>query len=167
MVDTVMVFTGKGLAQIVAEGGSQAWALDAGRANGCTYLVGTQNRKRAHEDWSNPEAPQGTGFVVARIAGIGPAPNYAGRSIIRISDYAVVDIPNLWDGGRNPVRYTSLAALGIDVSKLTFTQLDLAAPVASVPAAPALDGLTIAQAKAGLAVTFGVDVDAIDITIRG
>jgi hypothetical protein len=39
---------------------------------------------------------------------------------VRIGDYAKIAIPHAWDGGRNPVRYTTLQELGIDPATLEF-----------------------------------------------
>ena len=37
------------------------------------------------------------------------------RWIIEISEYAVVDYPETWGEWRNPVKYTTLEELGIDL----------------------------------------------------
>jgi len=167
----IVVFTGRGRNQILREGGSQAWALNAQRARKCSYLVCTQNHPG--EEWATPEAPQGTGFLVGKIMGVEPSAEGEDRWHIRISEYAPIDIPDLWDGGRNPVRYTTLEALGIDPSTLNFEPMpepDAPSSGASAPAfAPSgsIPPLSIADAKRGLAAYFGVGLDAIEITIRG
>jgi len=106
-----------------------------------------------------------------------PSPEDKDRWVIRISEYARVSLPDKWDGGRNPVRYTTLDELGIDPSKLTFSPVpqSFAAPAGEKGAAARSSSdssaddvmhLTIAEAKRGLAATFGVPLEAIEITIR-
>lgn len=171
MTDTaIVVFTGRGLNQILREGGSQAWALNAQRARKCAYLVCTQNHPG--EEWATPEAPQGTGFLVGKIKGVEPSAEGEDRWHIRISEYARIDVADLWDGGRNPVRYSTLHDLGIDPSNLTFEPVP-EAPLAGASVSPAAGQsgevvpLSITDAKRGLAAYFGVGLDAIEITIRG
>lgn len=80
-------------------------------------------------------------------------------------------MPNLWDHGRNPVRYTSLVDLGIDPVKLAWESMPMAAPRPALAPATVTTAtsasLTIAEAKRALAVTFGVKPEAVEITIRG
>ncbi|MGY5210041.1 hypothetical protein [Nocardia gipuzkoensis] len=163
--DTVVVFTGKSPEQILSEGGSQAWKLDPLRAKKCTWLVCTQN---AHNYEAKGNEPHGSAFLVGRISRISPAPEEDGRWMIEFSEYARISQPNVWTGDRNPVRYTNLGTLGINLEGVDFQEMERD-PAATKPAAPAAAsaGLTIAQAKAGLAETYGVDVDSIEIVIRG
>jgi len=79
------------------------------------------------------------------------------RFIIQISEVAVIDIPDLWPGNQNPVRYTSLEELDITLSALKFEKVS----------AKRSHSLTIAQAKAGLAENYGVSQDNIEIIIKG
>ena len=90
------------------------------------------------------------------------------RYLIQFSEYAIVNVADVWKGDRNPVRYVeSLSELGIDPSTLNWLPMpaEKEAPKADSP-----DGatpLTIPEAKKGLALTFGVPPEAIEITIRG
>jgi hypothetical protein len=170
--DTVAVLTARSPQRILREGGSQAWVLNPVRAKQCTWLVCTQNRHHADHDFEDATEPHGSAFLVGKIAGLRRSeenPNEE-RWLIAISEYALIELPNVWGGWRNPVRYTSLADLGIDPRSLSFQPLAKAAKPVSKPDAapnPAVGGLTIAEAKRGLALTFGVAEDAIEITIRG
>jgi hypothetical protein len=76
-------------------------------------------------------------------------------------------MPDTWRGWRNPVRYTTLEELGIKLDDLRFEPILERPSPASPPAADVRAGLTIDAAKKGLAVTFGVKPDQVDITIRG
>lgn len=171
---TIVVFTARGFAQILSEGGSQAWALDAQRARKCAYLVCTQNRHHNY-DWARSEAPHGAAFLIGKIESVEPSPlTEEPRWLVRISEYARIDIPDAWDGGRNPVRYLkSIKELGIDPATLHFEPMpEQPEDDQQANAAPHAEGggvrpLTIAEAKKGLAAHFGVGIDAVEITIRG
>lgn len=170
--NTVAVFTGKSFDAIVRDGGSSAWKLDAARARKCEYLVCTQNAHNP-ESYADGTDPHGSAFLVARISRVVPAkaPQDTGRWMIEFSEYARANQLSVWTGDRNPVRYTTLDELGIDVDALRFEkiQVDDSTAGAAQPEAEAerAGGLTIREAKAGLAQSFGVDVDAIEIVIRG
>jgi hypothetical protein len=171
--DTIVVFTARSPERIVREGGSQSWVLNAARAKNCEYLVCTQNRHNPDHEFSDATEPHGAGFLVGKISGIWPSqePGDKDRWQVAISQFARIDMPNLWDHGRNPVRYTSLVDLGIDLAKLAWEPMPKAAPrpaLASATATTAASAsLSIAEAKKALAVTFGVKPEAVEITIRG
>lgn len=159
--NTVVVFTAKSPEKIFSEGGSQAWKLDPSRAKRCEWLVCTQNAHN-YEEYADGSEPHGSAFLVGRISRISPATevDVDGRWKIEFSEYARISQADVWAGDRNPVRYTNLASLGIDLDGVEFQKLERTA-------ASAATGLTIAQAKAGLAETYGVEVDSIEIVIRG
>ena len=174
MEDTIIVFTARGPDRILREGGSQAWAMNAVRARQCRWLVCTQNRHHPDPEFSDASEPHGTAFLVGRIASIDPCiepDSKPGRWLIRIADYARIDIPDAWKGWRNPVRYATLADLGIDAAG--FELRPMATPDAPAPMATAGDAppvrvpLTIQQAKRELAETFGVKPEDVEIIIRG
>ncbi len=172
--DTIVVFTARSPARIVREGGSQAWVLNPVRAKQCTWLVCTQNRHNPDHEFSDATEPHGTGFLLGRIFAVRKSEEDGDddRWIIAISEFARINVPDAWDHGRNPVRYTSLAQLGIALEGVSFQpvpgahesppQVERLAPV-HVPGAV----LTIAEAKRQLAVAFGVKPEAVEITIRG
>ena len=90
--------------------------------------------------------------------------------MIQISEYALVDYPEKWGEWRNPVKYTTLEELGIDPKQLKFKPMPVATKPPRAPAGPdrsKTGGLTIAEAKAGLALQFGVPPEAIEIVIKG
>ena len=161
----IAVFTGKSLEHIFNDGGSQSWVLDRNNARHCEYLVCC----RSGIDWVEGPEPRGSAFLVGRISDVVPSTEAAGRWLVRISEFARVDIPNAWQGWRNPVRYTDLESLAIDIATLNFEPMPAAVPVATpvVVNQPAVMSLTILEAKRGLAQHFGVPPDAIEITIRG
>jgi hypothetical protein len=156
----------------VSEGGSQAWILKPVRAKQCRWLVCTQNQHNPNHDFSDATRPHRSAFLLGKIAGIVPTPEdeSGDRWMVRISEYAFIDRPNVWDGGRNPVRYTSLMDLGIDLDGLEFK------PIRASTQAPRTigsvsernhDPLTMSAAKQRLAATYDVRPEAIEIVIRG
>ena len=165
--NALVVFTAKSADTIVREGGSQAWKLDPVRAKKCEWLVCTQNAHNP-EAYADGNEPHGSAFLIGRISRISPADKGEGegRWKIEFSQYARISQRNVWTGDRNPVRYTSLDALGIDLGGTQFQEMNSVTtpePAQSTDSA----GLTIAEAKAGLAKTYGVDVGSIEIVIRG
>jgi hypothetical protein len=168
----LVVFTSRGFTTILSEGGSQAWVLDPSRARKCAYLVCTQNRH--DKEWGSPEDPHGAAFLVGKIDRVVPSVLLLGkrRWLVRISAYARISKPEVWEGLRNPVRYTTLRALGIDPAMLLFKPVSAPLPVAVPAARPSTYAedvlpLTIPEAKRGLAAGLAVSPDAIDIRVRG
>jgi hypothetical protein len=166
--NAVTVFTGRGPAAILREGGTQAWVLDPKRTRLCEFAVCTQNRKSKNHQW-HPTEPHGAAFLVGRISEVVPSPeDREGRWLIRFSEYARVQIPDVWPGTRNPVWYTTLEELKIDPAFLTFEPM----PEVEAPSAPdeppsQIRPLNLVEAKQGLAAHFGVSMDDITITIKG
>ncbi len=175
--NAVMVFTGRPPEQILEEGGTQAWALKPRRARMCDYVVCVQNRNTLER--FNPTEPHNIAFMVGKITEVAlatddeqpdPSENKPERYIIKFREYAriAVDVTKIREGNRNPVSYVNLIDIGIDIESLTFTTdsrpaVDIAARAAAVEDQP----LSMAQAKKGLALTFGVSPESIEITIRG
>jgi hypothetical protein len=138
------------------------------------YIVCTRNRRAS---WGDGREPHRSGFLVAKVRDVVPAPERPERWLIRFSKYARIDKPELWHkGDTNPVRYGSLADMGIDPKDLKWEAMpddeegDAGAPEPSPAPAPAhphqMRPLTILEAKQGLSLAFNVPVDAVEITIR-
>lgn len=160
--NAIVVFTAKSLDSILAEGGSGVWKLDPARARKCTYVVCTQNAYNP-EAYADATEPHGSAFLLGKISRIAPADD---RWRIEFGEYAAISEPEVWGGHRNPVRYMDLDDLGIDLDGLEWLPGPQTKTVLSSEA-PAPRGLTIQEAKAGLAETYGVDVGAIEVVIRG
>lgn len=163
----IFVLTGRGVETILAEGGSQAWTIDTNRAKDCEYVVCIQNHKQDHFDPKQLSALHHTAFLVGKLAGtVAPDPNNGGnRKKLVFSEYAEIDLADKWPGYRNPVFYGNLEEFGIDVMTLQFQPMPVQQP--AVPVLDKQQPLTIAQAKAGLALSFGVMPTDIEIVIRG
>ncbi len=159
-MDTVVVFTRKGMNTIFAQGGSGDWVANVDRLDKCSYLVATANahsRLTEHSEDMHAHA-----FLIGKIAGVKDAPENPGRSIIQLSEYAEINIPETWGGQRNPVRYMNLSELDIDPEKVEWKPFptDLEKTYDPIPA------LTIEEAKRGLSKKLGVTPEDIQITIR-
>jgi hypothetical protein len=92
------------------------------------------------------------------------------RYLIKISDFALTHVPDAWGKWRNPVHYVTLEQLNIDPDCLTFQPMPYRSPEAGEPEAEADDRvkpMTIVEAKQGLAASFGVSPEAVEIVIRG
>ena len=150
MAKAIQTFTKYSFETIKSMGGDYAWVLNQNRARSYQYLVCC----------SSGGANGGSAFLVGKISGIEfdhVGDKGKNRYAICVSEVAAVDIPDLWPGNQNPVRYTTLEDLGIDPSKLSFQKVGTTQS----------NGLTIAQAKAGLAKNYGVSEDNIEILIKG
>jgi hypothetical protein len=161
-------FTAKSVETLVTEGGTSAWRLDRNHARQCAFAVCTRNTRRLLGT-PGPEA-HCSAFLVAKIKDVVPAPDRPGRYLVQFSEYARVNILDAWKSDRNPVKYATLEELGIDPSTLKWERM----PEEDKPHEPARQGritsdapLTMAEAKKGLALAFGVSPEAIEITIRG
>ena len=171
MTDTaIAVLTRKSADEIIASGGSASWVLNARNARAMRYLVCVRN---GDNDNPGSDEPHGTAFLIGLISGLRELPPDKGvkRWRILLSAYARINEADVWKGWRNPVRYTTLSELGIAVDETTFEAMPAPAPDRP-DLADRLSGsegrkLTIAEAKQGLALMFGVDPEAVEITIRG
>jgi hypothetical protein len=165
---TVVVFTGKTVEQILAEGGTSAWRLDRNHARARKFVVCARN---AHGEFAKGPEPHRSAFLVGKISDVVAAPTQPERFLIQFSEYALIDVPDVWKGDRNPVKYVDIASLGIDPSALKWKPMPKARAGANKGSVDIVvsdaDGLlTIAEAKRRLAATFGVSPEAVEITIR-
>ncbi len=172
MTNAILIFTGKSKETTLNVGGTQSWVLNRARARKSRYAVLTRN---IEADWSEGNEPHGSGFMVGRISEVVPSKEVADRWLIKFDEYAEINERDLWPGLRNPVHYTTIEEIGVDVSQLEFKSMPEPDGLEGDPSvkstSPALNAgdtpLTIAEAKKRLALTFGVEPDAIEITVRG
>lgn len=169
------VFTCRGIQRILREGGSQAWRLSTSNASKIRYIVCVQNRNL---EWGNASHPHGTAFLVGKISGVESLKEDSKgdvRKIVKISEYAEVDVPDCWDGGRNPIAYMKLGDFGLKLDELEFKPVPVLteaerqgddAPMAEDELPERQEALSIEQAKRGLAIGLGIRVEQIEILIR-
>jgi hypothetical protein len=165
MYNVIVVFTSKGMNRILADGGSSGWKLDPKRAADCEYFVCTRNAKG--------RPGHRAAFFIGKLDKVSLLSEELPRKryMLTFTEFAKVEIPNVWRGDRNPVRYTTMEELGIDPTQHEFGTGLIWKPAVEQSAAeeaavPANRSLTIEQAKAGLSAKFGVPPDQIEITIR-
>ncbi len=170
--DTLMVLTYKSVERLLSEGGTSSWRLNRSEVLKREFALCTRNR---FDERCEGTEPHGSAFLVGRIKDAVPAPGRDKRWLLTFSEYALIAKPNAWAGDRNPVRYTSLEQLGISLDDLDFQPMPAPAtlntinPDAHTTAAKdtkLLGALSIAEAKAGLSITFGVSPDNIEIVLR-
>ena len=153
MENTIVTFTRNQLQEIKAKGCDYSWILNRQRAEKCKYLVCCHSEGSKRRD----------AFLVALISRIRQVDNDdkgKARWAIEISEYANIDLTNVWQGWQNPVHYTSLDELGIEPSSIKFKKLLLESK-------NDISSLTIEQAKQGLAKSFAVNPEQIEILIKG
>lgn len=175
--EIVVLFTAKSTERILAEGGTSAWRLDRNHARRCEFAVCTRNAypKWDQGDWALGTEAHHTAFLIGKISDVVPCEptpeNHEARDLrflIKFSEFARLNIPNARKGDRNPVKYATLDDLGIDPAKLTWeTMPDIAETPNAATNEAGGKALTMAEAKKGLALTFNVPPDSIEITIRG
>ena len=150
MNSALQTFTENSLDDIRNRGGDYDWSLNQDRAKKCKFLVCCNSQGSDRK----------SSFLVGKISGAEftrKGENGRKRYLIQISEYASIDVPDSWSGQQNPVRYTSLEELGIDLNNLKFEKISK----------PESASFTIAQAKAGLAKHYGISEDNIEIVIKG
>ena len=150
MENTVVTFTRNDLKYINLKGCDDSWVLNPKRAGSCKYLVCCHSQG----------AKQRSAFLVGLINKV----NLVGdkRWAIHISEYATVDVPDIWGGWQNPIRYTTLEELGIDPSTLKFEKLQKIEKQPEIEIQP----LSIEQAKEGISKKFDIAPEQIEIIIK-
>src|SRR5258707_14608920 len=162
-------FTANSRDEILEVGGSASWVVAEKQARRREFLVCIRNARAVE---FHDHEPHGTAFLVGRISGLkahGYDKKGMKRWIIEVSEYAVVDYREAWGEWRNPVKYTTLEELGIELKKLKFKPMPTPTKVLTAPPPPdrsKAGALTIAEAKAGLPLQFGETQDAIEIVIK-
>ena len=121
--------------------GSGDWRLDPGRARQAEFLVCTRNQNSS--DFAATPEPHRSAFLIGRISGVVPSDGRPSRWTIKISEFLLCDIPNIWAKSghlRYPVWYTTLEELGIDLGALP--------PFQPVPDPGGIDGRPAGMADA-------------------
>lgn len=163
MDDAVVVFTAKSAEQIIGEGGTSAWRLDRSHARRSDFVVCTRNAKSA---WVGGHEDHRSAFLVGKVKDVVPSPEHAGRYTIQFSEYALVNVPDVWKGQRNPVKYSTLRTIGIDPHDLNWIPAPKPSEIVREVSQQIPTPLSLTDAKARLALTFGVSPSAIEIVIR-
>lgn len=164
-MNVVMVFTSKPLETMIDEGGSGYWSASKKRLEKCSYLIATKSNTLREHFPSDTNIKQGSAFIVGKITNIGNSPK-GDRLVIQISEFAEINIPNVWTGNRNPVAYTNTESLksdhGLDFADLEWSDF----PINEITPIVNVKALTIDEAKEGIAKTLGIDPSCIEILIK-
>ena len=180
MSDALIVFTAKTVAMILGNGGTSSWALSASSMRDVRYVVCTRNSDRKYDEECGPRPEaHGEAFLVGKVSGLKleKVKNNRKRYLVEMREYAHVSVPDFWTHDRNPTRYTDSNTLylrGIDVEKLQWLPMpDIDGVIGVLPqpldegAVSTKGGLSIAEAKRGLSIKFGVTEESIQIVING
>jgi hypothetical protein len=162
MKDVVMVFTSKSLHTMREEGGSGNWAANKDRLRHAKWIVAARNQ---NSGWTQGDEGHKHAFLIGRVSGIKPAPApEQNRFVIMFDQFSELNIPNAWTGSRNPVAYTDLKTLNIDVDKL-----DWKAFVPSVQQHRLTSDIdasnVVDRARSMIAQALSVSPDAVKITV--
>lgn len=104
--------------------------------------------------------PRGMAFLVGKISGVRASRFHNGRQryVIEFSEFAEIDVADVWDHSRNPVRYVDesyFENLGIDFGKLAFKPMPHKAK-SDGDSSGEVKALQLEEAREGLALTLGV-----------
>lgn len=165
----VAVLTSWNKEDLLARRASGNWGVSPERILQNRYVVTIRNR---HTDWAPHDIEHGTAFLVGRISGVEETDEKTAdgrpRVAIVFDAYAEIDIPNAWGKSRNPVWFTNLEAIGIDLNDLEFVEVGTGEKIENThPSSAPIEGLSFAEARRGLAARYGVSPNSIEITING
>lgn len=158
--NAIVVFTSKNLEDIFDEGGSGWWIISKDRAKNIKYVVCTQNQNGICTDNSKTYANDHCAFLVGKVTDVIESSDENGkkRQLLKFSEYAEIqgDVYK-WPGFRNPVYYTNLNDVSINIQDLKFEPM---------PETEDLKEISLNDAKRRLAFTLGVPLSSISISIN-
>lgn len=180
------VFTYKSIARIAQDGGTQSWRMDAKHIGTFNWVICARCRT---EFDAEDDRLHKTAFLLGKVLDVVPStephndPTRGGnrRWLFRLSEVAVLDIPEFWKFGRWPVSIDTLDAFGINPADYTFRPLsefldDAAEAAITQENARRHDELAIrarrtvseiiAEHKASISEEIGVPEDRIEISVR-
>ena len=166
--DVVMVLTSKSFETMVEEGGSGNWKANENSVRRCRWIIAVRNR---HSNWSQGDEDHGTAFLIGRVVGVKKSPKYDDRLVIVFDRYAQLSKSNAWPtGNRNPVCYTSLNALGIDVDHLKWKDFPartvVEAPNTQTEDGDQTPGTVFERAKMMIAQSLAISPASVSISIQ-
>lgn len=163
----IAVFTSGAADKLIADGYTGNWATKAARAQTFEYVVCVRNGRPP----SPKDVPNGTAFLIGRIGRVHEVAETTSdgrpRVAIGFTEYARVNVPNAWGNSSNPVWYTDLDTLGINLEELEFQPVPNADAIELAKPEIAAGALDFAQARHGLSLRYGVPPKAIEIVIHG
>ncbi len=164
MTQAIALLTFESQEKILEQGGSRSWVAKLERAQEYSYVVLTRNAR-------HPSAPNdvahGAAFLIGRVSGVQEvaetAANGKPRVQIDISDYAEINVADAWGKSQNPVWFTDLETLGVDLSKVDFRPVP---PSQTAGLKQEDKAAAIRQFREQIADLYQVPVRQIEITIN-
>jgi hypothetical protein len=151
----VMVFTGHSLEKMRQHGGVGHWRANLDRVTRMKYVVCVRN---TNQKYAADDHPHGTAFFVGHISG---AVSVGDRVLIEVDKYVNIDVPDVWDGSTNPVRYLTLAEAQIQLGDFEALRWH---PFGREEVLSASD--ILAEAKRSLSAKLKVPTEDIQIIVR-
>jgi hypothetical protein len=112
----LLVFTREGPEVFAERHVTSRLPINATRARQCKYIVFTACSNHAKSTIGLRHIPNYTGFMIALITDAKQCADDIHRGTVNFGQYWNINMPGLWPKGvRNPVRYTTLRELGIDI----------------------------------------------------
>ena len=167
-MSAVVVFTAKDFNRTIEQGGCGNWKLNVGRVKKCDYVVLTANSH--HLKSMHTKDKHGHAFLIGKISGLThEAYDDLGnkeddRWIIQFSEYALIDIPGVWGGYQNPVKYVEISDLGIDPEQQDWKPFPIGQ--GNKQEHISVLELTIDEAKIGISKKLGISPECIEIIVR-
>ena len=130
--DTIITLTFKTVGDILTLGGSSSWKINPSHARRCKYVICTRNKNSGYRTGNETH---GSAFLIGIISGVEPTNElsippveqfdeiFAGRQIIKISHYALINKANVYPGNRQGFAYASMERLGIDPDRLEWREV--------------------------------------------
>jgi hypothetical protein len=178
-VGVLVVFTAKSVDQILEHGGTRSWVLSEKSMQHVEYVVCTRNADHQFDEECGVRSEEhNAAFLVGKVSGLKKLAHYRDRDryLVEFCEYALVDQPHFRDGkSRNPITYSDVGKCrenGIDIAELIFTPMPVPAEESDAndeaeTVRAHKQGLSMAEAKEGLSIFFGVPPESIQITISG
>ncbi|GGB03935.1 hypothetical protein [Agarivorans gilvus] len=126
MRNVALTFTARGKERILREGGSGDWTVNPLRVSDhVDYVICCQNTnpKRKGNDWGQATHKHGQAFLVGKLLEVISVTEDADkkkRYQFVFSEYAEIEIDDIWGGDRFPVRYLQEKDLPFDVTTLDY-----------------------------------------------
>lgn len=149
MRNVALTFTARGIERILHEGGSGAWTANPLRvSNSVDYVVCCQNTnpQRKGNDWGEISHKHGQAFLIGKLSEVvlvTKDPSEKKRYRFMFSEYAEIEVDDMWGGDRFPVRYVNEDDLPFDISSLDFKPMPEFEPTEKI--------FTLDEAKEALA----------------
>lgn len=161
MKNIALTFTARGFDRILREGGSGDWTANPLRVSDeVEYVVCCQNTnpQRKGNDWGEITHKHGQAFIIGRLSEVVlTTKDSAEKKRYRFifSEYAEIEVGDMWGGDRFPVRYIDEDDLPFDISSLSFKPMPKYEPTEQI--------FTLEEAKDALAKAH--DISKINVRI--